>query len=121
MEMVVGSHCISCLMPLENARAGPVSTATALDGPTRRHGQSGVNLLHPADCGVVWVAAAAGVPDVDVAFLTFPLLLEDAALHKFNEMSTIGPWMDAQGMLKWDYVPGAGFKNARKVWNGEKT
>ena len=37
---------------------------TALDGPTRRHGQSGVDLLHPADCGVVWVAATAGVPVV---------------------------------------------------------
>ena len=98
-----------------------MSTANASDGPTRCHGWSGLSLLYPADCGVVWVAAAAGVPDVDVALLTFPLLLEDAALHKFNEMSTIGPWMDAQGMLKWDYVPGAGFKNARKVWNGEKT
>jgi len=47
-----------------------------------------------------------------------PLLLEDAAFHKFNTMSTIGPWIDAQGMLKWDYVTGAGFKGARNVRNG---
>jgi len=46
------------------------------------------------------------------------LLLEDAAFHKFNEMSTIGPWIDALGMLQWDYVTGAGFKGARSVRNG---
>jgi len=51
-------------------RAGPVSTATALDGPTRHHGQSRVGLLHPSDGGVVLVAAAASVPDVDVGLQT---------------------------------------------------
>jgi len=50
--MVVGSHCISWLVPLENVRAGPVSTATALDGPTRRHGQSRFGLLDPTNFGV---------------------------------------------------------------------
>jgi len=60
--MVVGSHCI----PLENVRVGPMVAATALDGFTHRHGQSGVGLLHPADSGVGWVPSAAGVPDVDV-------------------------------------------------------
>ena len=68
--MVVGSHCISWLVLLENVRVGPMSTATALDGPTHRHGQSGVGLLHLADSGVGWAAAAAGVPDVDVGSLT---------------------------------------------------
>jgi len=47
-----------------------------------------------------------------------PLLLKDAVFHKFNEMSTIGPWIDRQGMLQWDYVSGAGFKGARSVRNG---
>ena len=51
-EMVVGNHCISWLLPLENVRVGPMSPATALDGPTHRHGESGVGLLHPADSGV---------------------------------------------------------------------
>jgi len=48
-----------------------------------------------------------------------PLLFQDAAFHKFNEMSTIGPWIDRQGMLQWDYVSGAGFKGARSVQNGD--
>jgi len=48
-----------------------------------------------------------------------PLLVEDAVFHKFNEMSTIGPWIDRQGMLQWDYVSGAGFKGARSVQNGD--
>ena len=48
-----------------------MSPATALDGPTHRHGQSGVGLLHPADSGVGWVAAAASVPDVDVGIFDF--------------------------------------------------
>jgi len=48
-----------------------------------------------------------------------PMLLEDAAFHKFNEMSTIGPWIDRQGMLQLDYVYWAGFKGARKVRNGD--
>ena len=43
-----------------------------------------------------------------------PLLLENAAFHKFNEMSSIGPWIDAKGVLKWDFVTGMGFKGA---WN----
>jgi len=47
-----------------------------------------------------------------------PMLLQDAAFHKFNEMSTIGPWIDRQGMLQWDHVSGAGFKGARSVRNG---
>ena len=64
--MVVGSHCISWLVPLENVRVGPMSPATGLDGPTHRHGKSGVGLLRPADSGVGWVAAIAGVPSVDV-------------------------------------------------------
>jgi len=48
-----------------------------------------------------------------------PLLVEDAAFHKFNEMSTIGPWIDRQGMLQWDYVSGAGFKGSRSVRKGD--
>jgi len=44
-----------------------------------------------------------------------PMLLEDAAFHKFNEMSTIGPWIDRQGKLQWDYETAAGFKGARNV------
>jgi len=44
-----------------------MSTATAV---THCHGWSGLGLLHPADGDVVWVAAAAGVPDVDVTALT---------------------------------------------------
>ena len=50
-----------------------------------------------------------------------PVLVEDAAFHKFNEMSTIGPWIDRQGMLQWDYETGAGFKGARKVRNGNSS
>jgi len=50
--MVVGSHCISWLVPLENVRLGPMSPETALDGPTHRHCESGVGLLDPADSGV---------------------------------------------------------------------
>ena len=47
-----------------------------------------------------------------------PMSLEDAAFHKFNEMSDIGPWIDRQGNLQWDYVISAGFKGARSVRNG---
>jgi len=47
-----------------------------------------------------------------------PMLLEDAAFHKFSEMSTIGPWIDRLGKLQWDYVTAAGFKGARNVRNG---
>jgi len=47
-----------------------------------------------------------------------PLLFQDAAFHKFNEMSTIGPWIDRQDMLQWDYLSGAGFRGARSVRNG---
>jgi len=68
--MVVCSHCIGWLVPFENVRAGPMGTMTAPDGSTRRHGQSGVGLLDPTYSGVGWVAAAAGVPDVDVGSLT---------------------------------------------------
>jgi len=57
MEMVVGSHCMSCLVSLESALAGLVSTATALDGPTRCHGQSRPVLLRPVDGVIVSVAA----------------------------------------------------------------
>jgi len=64
--MVVGSHCISWLVPLENVQVGPMSPATALDGPTHRHGKSGVSLLDPTDSGVAWAAAAAGVPNVGI-------------------------------------------------------
>ena len=46
------------------------------------------------------------------------MLPQDAAFHKFNEMSTIGPWIDRQGMLQLDYVSGAGLKGARCVRNG---
>ena len=49
------------------------------------------------------------------------MLLEDAPFHKFNEMSTIGPWIDRQGKLQWDYVTAAGFKGARNVRNGNAT
>ena len=51
-EMVVGSHCISWLVPLENVRVGPMSPTSALDGPTHRHGESCVGLLLPADSDV---------------------------------------------------------------------
>ena len=47
-----------------------------------------------------------------------PMLLENAAFQKFNEMSTISPWIDRQGKLQWDYVTAAGFKGARNVRNG---
>jgi len=47
-----------------------------------------------------------------------PMLLADAAFQKFNEMSTIGPWIDKQGNLQWDYVIAAGFKGAHSVRNG---
>jgi len=33
-------------------------------------------------------------------------------------MSTLGPWIDRQGMLQLDYVSGAGLKGARCVRNG---
>ena len=52
MEMVVGSHCMSLLAPLESVLVGPVSAATALDGPTHRHIQSCPILLRLVD-GVV--------------------------------------------------------------------
>jgi len=47
-----------------------------------------------------------------------PMLLEDAAFHKFSEMSNIGPWIDREGKLQWDYVISAGFKGACSVRNG---
>jgi len=47
------------------------------------------------------------------------MLLEDAAVQRLNEMSTIGPWIDRQGKLQWDYVTAAGFKVARNVRNGD--
>jgi len=47
-----------------------------------------------------------------------PMLLEDAAFHKFSEMSNIGPWIEREGKLQWDYVISAGFKGARSVRNG---
>ena len=46
------------------------------------------------------------------------LLLEDAAFHKLSKMSTIGPWINAQSVLQWDYVTGMGFKGACSVRNG---
>jgi len=53
-------------------QSGPVSPATALDGPTRCHGQSRpvLSSLRPVDGVVVSVATAAGVPDVDVRLPT---------------------------------------------------
>jgi len=48
-----------------------------------------------------------------------PMLVEDAAFHKFSEMSTTGPWIDRKGNLQWDYVHAAGFKGARSVRNGK--
>jgi len=47
-----------------------------------------------------------------------PMLIEDAAFRKFSEMSNIGPWIDREGKLQWDYVIAAGFKGARSVRNG---
>jgi len=47
-----------------------MSTVTALDRPTYCHGRSGLCLLHPADGDVVFIAAAAGVPGIDVGALT---------------------------------------------------
>jgi len=47
-----------------------------------------------------------------------PLLLENAAFHKFNKKSAIGPWIDVQGVLKWDLVTGEGLKVARNVRSG---
>jgi len=47
-----------------------------------------------------------------------PMLLEDAAFHKFNEMSNIGPWIDRQGKMQWDYVISTAFKGARSARNG---
>jgi len=47
-----------------------------------------------------------------------PMITEDAAFHKFSEMSNIGPWIDREGKLQWDYVISAGFKGARSVRNG---
>ena len=29
--------------------------------------------------------------------------VEDAAFHKFSEMSNIGPWIDREGLMQWDY------------------
>jgi len=51
---------------LESVLSGPVSIATALDGPTRRRVQSRPVLLRPVDGVVVSDVAAASVPDVDV-------------------------------------------------------
>jgi len=48
-----------------------------------------------------------------------PMLTEDAAFHKFSEMSNIGAWIDREGKLQWDYVLSAGFKGARSVRNGK--
>jgi len=50
-----------------------------------------------------------------------PMLIEDAAFHKFSEMSNIGPWIDREGILQWDYKISAGFKGARSVRNGNVT
>ena len=43
-----------------------MSTVTALDRPTYCHGRSGLS----ADGDVVFIAAAAGVPGIDVGALT---------------------------------------------------
>jgi len=64
-----------------------MSTTTALDGPTHHHGWSGLGPLHPADCDVVWVAVAAGVPDVDVAVNIGPTALSPLAWHFFRSRS----------------------------------
>jgi len=49
------------------------------------------------------------------------LLIKDAAFQKFSEMSNIGPWLDKQDKLQWDYKFEAGYRWARSVRNGNTT
>jgi len=44
--------------------------------------------------------------------------VEDAAFHKFSEMSNIGPWLDKQDKLQWEHKMDAGYRGARNVRNG---
>jgi len=46
------------------------------------------------------------------------MLVEDAAFHKFSEMSNIGPWLDQQDKLQWEHKMDAGYRGARNVRNG---
>ena len=50
-----------------------------------------------------------------------PMLVEDAAFHKFSEMSNIGPGIDGENKLQWDYKISAGYRGARSVRNGNVT
>jgi len=47
-----------------------------------------------------------------------PMLVKDAAFHKFSEMSNIGPWLDREDKLQWDHKIDAGYRVARSVRNG---
>ena len=47
-----------------------------------------------------------------------PMLVEDVAFHKFSEMSNIGPWIDKEDKLQWDYKIKAGYRGACNVRNG---
>jgi len=47
-----------------------------------------------------------------------PLLVKDAAFHKFSEMSNIGPWLDREDKLRWDHKMNAGYRVARSVRSG---
>jgi len=46
------------------------------------------------------------------------MLVADAAFHKFSEMSNIGPWIDREDKLQWEYKTQAGYRGARSVRNG---
>jgi len=46
------------------------------------------------------------------------MLIEDAAFHKFSEMSNIGPWFDKEDKLQWEHKMDAGYRGARNVRNG---
>ena len=46
-----------------------------------------------------------------------PMLVKDAAFHKFSEMSNIGPWLDREDKLQWDHKIDAGYRVARSVRN----
>jgi len=50
-----------------------------------------------------------------------PMLVKDAAFHKFSEMSNIGPWIDREDKLQWDHKIDAGYRVARSVRNGRVT
>jgi len=46
------------------------------------------------------------------------ILVKDAAFHKFSEMSNIGPWIDREDKLQWEYKIDADYRGARNVRNG---